>query len=795
MTVTGSSSLLKRASQLRAQDDSYSFGSGFESAGEADGITAEDRREILQAIEKVATGNRITVGPESMALRPLRKGFVFPLVVNLLAASLTVGILFGLSYLFRQRDRSIEAGGAALTSAEGKLLQELRRESDSQIQAKDKAIADIQSRLSTLDQERSSLAASIESRVKQQQAALQAQMQAEIDKERQRLTDLGMSTISIQAQMKRFQAQKSVELQRQLDAYNKKAQAERAQADANYAKLRDEYQANLAAIGADRQKILDEAQQREEQLRASLNATTKTLESQNAATQAGLAQAQAQLALLNSQRTQQQAVEDRILGLYDTIRQALRDRRFEDAAAGAAALSSYLNDPSVASLPSIQGRRTADLFVADALSTLAKEELDRSSADANKLLAQADLLAVARADAAAGAQAMQAGDLVTAQAKYQAALATVPEILAAHDFFLARLQDQETARKARLDEALSAADASFVSRDFSAAARNYAEALNYLPIDAAARDAVVQRLETMGAYATDRNRSAADSRAARVPLAAARRDLAAGRWTDAMTGFLGVLASYPLASQSAEAISGIRAARDGMAKEAAARAATDAARIASLQAASDTASRDLAARSQSLDASASQASSERDQARSALAAAQLQIADLTARLKTAQSDTVAAAATTRSATPAATQAAASGDYEALLKEKNRLAALAGRYDGLLSTYASFSKQVQANPGAAGFNARLASLYSFLDSPETRSAFPILKDFIQQSFQGYQATRPADDINNAANIAAKAISYSDRAARQSFLDEQSRRFSQAGDSFLVEYIATLSTALK
>jgi len=795
MTVTGSSGLLKRAAQLRAQDDSFSFGAGYESAGEADGITVEDRREILQAIEKVATGNRITAGPESLALHPLRKGFVFPLIVNLLAASLTVGILFGLSYLFRQRDRSIEAGGAAMTSAEGKLLQELRRESDSQIQAKDKAIADIQSRLATLDQERNALAANIDTRVKQQEATLQAQMQAELDKERQRLTSLGLSTASQQAQMKRFEEQKNAQLKLQLAAYDRKAQAERAQADANYAKLRDEYQANMSALGTERQKILAEAQQREDALRASLDAKTKALESQNVAAQAGLAQAQAQLAQLNAQRTQQQAVEDRILGLYDSIRQALRDRRFEDAAAGAAALSSYLNDPSVAAMPSIQGRRTADLFVADALSTLAKEELDRSSSDANKLLAQADLLAAARADAAAGAKAMQAGDLAAAQAKYQEALATVPEILAAHDFFLNRLQDQEAARKARLDDALGKADAAFVARDFTLAAQGYAEALNYLPVDTAARDLFVQRLETMGAYATDRDRTAADSRAARLPLAAAKSDLAAGRWTDAMTGFLGLLASYPLASQSSEAIAGIAAARDGLAKEAAARAASDAARIASLQAASDKASRDLAAQSQSLDASAGRASTERDQARAALAAAQLQIADLTARLKTAQSDTAAAAARTQSATPVATQAAASGDYEALLKEKNRLAALAGRYDGLLSTYASFSKQVQANPGAAGFNARLASLYSFLDSPETRSAFPILKDFIQQSFQDYQATRPADDINNAANIAAKAISYGDRAARQSFLDEQSRRFSQAGDTFLVEYIATLRAALK
>jgi hypothetical protein len=795
MTVTGSSGLLRRASKLRSQSDSFGFESGFDAADQSEGITAEDRREILQAIEKVATGNRITASSESMALRPLHKGFVFPLIVNLLAISLTVGILFGLSYFFRQKDRGIEAGGVALTSAEGKLIEEIRRESDSQLQAKDKAIADIQSRLTSLDQERNALAASIEARVKQREAVLQTQMQAELDKERQRLSALGISAASIQDQMKKFEAQKNAELKRQLDDFTQKALAERAQADANYAKLRNEYQTNISALGADRQKILDEAQRREDQLRASLDAKTKTLENQNAAAQAGLAQAQAQLAQLNDQRRQQQAIEDRVLGLYDSIRQALRDRRFEDAAAGASALGAYLNDPSVAGLPSIQGRRAADLFVADALSTLAKEELDRSSADANKLLAQAELLSAVRADAAAADKALQAGDLATAQAKYQEALATVPEILAAHNFFLGQLQDQEAARKARLDDALNRADAAFISRDFTTASRSYAEALAYLPIDEARRQAIVQRLASMGSNAADRSRVAADTIAAREPLAAARRNLAAGRWNDAVTGFLALLASYPFADQGKEALAGIASAQEGMKRDAAAQASADAARIAALQAASDKTTSDITAQNQHFASTVAQAQGERDAAKSALVEAQRQVADLTAKLKAATEETAAAAAKSGAATPAATQAAASGDYAALLKEKNRLAALADRYDALLVTYADFSKQVQTKTGAAGFNARLSSLYAFLDSPETRSAFPILKDFIQKSLQDYQANLPVDDVNNAANISAKALGYSDKAARKSFLDEQLKRYSQAGDTFLVNFITTLDAAIK
>ncbi|HTX74281.1 MAG TPA: hypothetical protein VMC79_15725, partial [Rectinemataceae bacterium] len=116
--------LLRRAAEIRAQREDTQFDIELPEADSADGISAEDRREIFKAIEKLATGNRLSASVESAVLRPQRKGFVFPLVVNLVAAALTIGVLFGVSYLFRQRDRSVESGGAALSTAEGKLIDE-----------------------------------------------------------------------------------------------------------------------------------------------------------------------------------------------------------------------------------------------------------------------------------------------------------------------------------------------------------------------------------------------------------------------------------------------------------------------------------------------------------------------------------------------------------------------------------------------------------------------------------------------------------------------------------------------
>lgn len=793
MKATGG--LLRRAAELRSHQDSFPVDTSFDIGVSGEGITAEDRREILKTIEKVATGNRIAASPQALMPRPVHKGFVFPLIVNLIAVTFTAALVFGLSVLFSRRDRSIEAGSTALTSAEGKLIQEVRRESDSQLQEKDRAIAGIQSKMAALDKERSDLVANMDQRVDQKAALLKQQMQSALDTERARLAAAGSSAATIKSQMERLEAQKTAELNRQLDEFKRQTEAERSQAEANYSKLRDEYQANMAGLGIERQKILDEAKQREDALRASLDAKTKTLEMQSAAAQAGLAQAQAQLAQLTEQRGRQQAIEDRILGLYDSIRQALRDHRYEDAASGAASLSGFLNDPSVVGLTVEQGRRTADLFIAESLASLAKDELDRSSADASTLLAQAELLSAAKAAANDGERARKAGDLATAQAKYQEALSKVPEILAAHTYFLDRLRDEESDRRTRLNAALALADQAFRARDYTGAGQRYAEALGYLPLDEAARQGIVQRLGGIGADGADRARRAADSRSARGPMADASRDLSAGRWSDAIAAFVSVLGSYPLSDQSAAALAGITAARDGMARDAARQVEADAAQVAALQAASDKTSGDLQAQNQKLQAAAAQAATDRDAVKTALADAQQQIAQLTAKLQAATAQTAAAAAQTGGATPAATQAAASGDYQALLAEKQRLAAVAGHYDGLLASYGNFAKQVQSSQDASGLNARLASLYGFLDSPETRSAFPILKDFIQKSMQEYQTSRPSDDVNNAANIAAKALGYTDATARASFLKEQSAHFAAAGNSFVVDYIASLSAAMK
>ena len=418
-----------------------------------DGISAEDREEILSAIADLSSGNRISGNRDGMVLHPRRKGFVFPLVINVIAAALTLGGLFGLSAIFSRRQERIEEGRVLVATAEGKLIQEIRRDSESKLREKDKAIADIQVRLSSIDQQRDALAASLEDRIKAKEAEFKAELQTAIDRERKRLLALGLSEVAIQERLKQFEAEKNAEFERELAAYRKRADQENAAKEAELASLRDEYQKTISGLGEERAKILNEASQKEAALRSSLETKARELESRTVHAEAGMEQAKAELSRLQNERAGEQSAEDRIVGLYDSIRTALRDRRFEAAAAGASTLGSYLNEPSVIAMPALQGRREADLFIADTLGGLARGELERESENASVLLRQSELIASIKSGVAEARKALIAGDQAAAEARYQEALAAIPEILAAHTYFITKARGEDASNLAKLDAA------------------------------------------------------------------------------------------------------------------------------------------------------------------------------------------------------------------------------------------------------------------------------------------------------------------------------------------------------
>ncbi|MEE8589876.1 MAG: hypothetical protein V3T35_01010, partial [Spirochaetia bacterium] len=101
---------------------------------EQSGISKEDQQEILEEIEKVSEESRISVTPETMVIKAAKRGFVFPLLVNIFSIVLLAGGGFTLYYFFQRGETVLMEEGSAIASAEGKLIEELKKESEAALQ-------------------------------------------------------------------------------------------------------------------------------------------------------------------------------------------------------------------------------------------------------------------------------------------------------------------------------------------------------------------------------------------------------------------------------------------------------------------------------------------------------------------------------------------------------------------------------------------------------------------------------------------------------------------------------------
>lgn len=777
-------SLLQKAIQMGAASD------------QSAGISPEDREEIAAQIEELTRKNRIDVGAERFVLKPLKHGFILPLVVNILALGGTGGALWGISALFGEREAELYRTGVALSSAEGKLIQELKRDSESRLTEKDKEITDIQNRLAAMEKERNNLQASFAERLSVKEAELRSRLEEELEKERARLLAEGLSEALIQERLKKFEEERLAVYRAELDEYKKQLDAERTAAEENFSRLRDEYRSNINSLNDERKRILEDSRRREEELRASLEAKTRDLESRTAAAAgeaqravAGLEQAKVELARIEEQRKTAAATEDRIVGLYSSVQAAFQERNFDTAATRAAALGSYLEDPAVATLPSLRTRRQADLFAADTLGRLARVELERAQVDTTVLLGQAELVAAIRSLSSQARTALSAGDGAQAARAYESALARIPEIMEAHEYFTRRLREEDEGRRAAAAAALAEARAAAAAADFPASAAAYYRAATALGLPEADARVMVDGIGAMGVDRVAADRRSSDTRSAQAAMARAKREYDAGRWAQAASAYAEVPASYPQADQKPEALKGLDAS------------------LTALTQSANTNAQETLRRNRELEAQVASLTEELRRERETVATQTGAIQTGTARiqelerlLERARQETAAAAAVPAPAVAAAAAPAVNASLEqdmARLRQDNeRLSLAAQRYDGLTASYTRYAgaeDAVLARSSSSGMVEARNQLEAFLTDGETRRAFPDLRERISRYEREFVAAGQRESIYNAMAIAEGALGLRDAAARERYFSDVASRY--AADADMTAYIQALKRGLR
>lgn len=735
------------------------------------GVSKEEQREILQEIEKEARQNKLILGPQAFQLKAQKRGVLMPLLVNLFGVFLLLaggGVLW---YFFQRGETTLKSEVVAVASAEGRLIQELKREAEERLLAKNREISDIQGRLSEIDRERQDLAANLEAKVQAREQELRQGMEAALAEERERLRRQGVSEEVINRRLAALEASKNDEFQRELSAFKRQAEEEKARAESSLQALQQEYQANLAKVNEERQKVLEESKQREAELQQQLAARSEALEAESQ-------QARRELARIAEQREKERLAAGQLVGFYSRVKEDLRAGRLEPALAGLESVRQYLNDPAIAALPAIQQRREVELFVADSLSSLVKSEQAKSQADTSSLLAAADLVTSLRQSVQEGDALLSRGEAAEAEKKYNQALALVPEVDRTHRYFLAKLErgigPAEEARRSELRAALARAQAAFDARDFAGAAEAYSGALRYLPEEPAEVERLSANLRQAGYELGAERQKRQETSAAAGPLADADRLSTLGRYPEAIAAYTALIDRYPASAQVKPALQGIGRAVEALgSRPAVGDAAPGDAQVRALQ-------QELAARTEEA------ARLRKDLQDKAFLAESLQ------REKQMLSEEIASLKEqVRSlSTSGQESAAAAAELNAETQAKlARLQAIEASYNRIVESYQKYAAQEDAlvsGKGEPGLVEAKLHLNAFLTS--TEETFPGLWNRIKRYDGAFEKAGRTSALEDVSDVLYELSLRSQPQERQKYLDAEIAR--RRGDPLLAGLLKEL-----
>jgi chromosome segregation ATPase len=330
-------------------------------------ITFDEQVEIIGEINNILRKNRMAIRPDTFQYTPRRRGATLPILVNAGAVALTLAAALGIAILFNAGERTLVSHSAELLTAEGQLLQALKKESAEQLGRKDVEIARIQDRLQALARDRDRLKLESQSQLSRREAELKTALERELAAERQKLEREGLKADAVERQLADLQARLAEANQKQIADLRRQAEAELAAKDASLAAMNRQYTESLGVFRQERTELEKKAQQREQELTAQLREKTAAAESE-------VSELSGQLGALNEQRAQERAASDQLLAAYTKVFDSWKASRYDEALRNLGAVRELLSRPSIAGLPAIRSRLPVERSLVEALARLFESE-------------------------------------------------------------------------------------------------------------------------------------------------------------------------------------------------------------------------------------------------------------------------------------------------------------------------------------------------------------------------------------------------------------------------------------
>ena len=226
-------------------------------------ISPEEREQVLREIETAIDESRTPETADLYMVRAEKRGWLFPLLINLAAALLIAAGVFLLTRHFELRRDSITLRRSSYLSMEGNLIQTLKQESEKKLQAKEEEVASIQEKLQAVDQERQALKLSLEADLAAKEQELRRQLEVELKTEKQRLLSLGTSNTGIADQLQALERRQELSIDREIEQYGRQLEAQLREKEEELFQSQALARQALDQANRDRELLLAELRQQE----------------------------------------------------------------------------------------------------------------------------------------------------------------------------------------------------------------------------------------------------------------------------------------------------------------------------------------------------------------------------------------------------------------------------------------------------------------------------------------------------------------------------------------------------
>jgi hypothetical protein len=168
-------------------------------------VSPELRARILRQIDQVMAEGRRPAAPAELAVKARKKGILYPILINAVAAAVVALGFLSLGYVFRGEQRAASLASAGFQSAEGRLLEVFRRQSESLLQQEQAQTLEAQTRLRASE-------VSLEQRLREREQDLRRSMDSELKAERERLNARGLAVAEVEARLRALEAERQAAL-------------------------------------------------------------------------------------------------------------------------------------------------------------------------------------------------------------------------------------------------------------------------------------------------------------------------------------------------------------------------------------------------------------------------------------------------------------------------------------------------------------------------------------------------------------------------------------------------------